>query len=133
LNININDTISEEEFKLKVNELENESQKIQSDILSEAISKFSETMKDYELKITKIEKFVENIVEKINKKLEDEDNISGEIQSDTKLNNTKYKNEYNEEDKTVISGGRKNKSKKQRKTRSKKQRKNKSKTKKSKK
>jgi hypothetical protein len=119
INLNINDTISSGDFELKVIELENRSQEIQSSILSEAISEFSNIMKEYQLIIGNIEKFVKekfvkNIMNKMNKKLENE-----EIQSDP--------------DNSVMSGGRKNKSKKQRKSKSKKQRKNKSKTKKSKK
>lgn len=114
--IKISDNIPKEEFELKLTESVNKSQETQSIILSEAISKFSEIMKDYKEEIAKIEEFVKNILNKINEKIRHQDNTSDKIQSET----------------TVMSGGRKNKSKKQRKG-TKKINKRKSKTKKSKK
>lgn len=123
IHLNINDNISQEDFELKAIELENKSQEIQSITLSEAVSKFSEIMKDYELKIAKIEKFVENIVDKMNKKLEDEDNTNnGVTQSETEIGLEENENS----NEVSMSGGRKNKTKKQRKNKTKKQTKNKS-------
>ena len=130
IHLNINDTISQKEFELNLTELENKSQEIQSIIISDAVLKFSEIMKDYELKIAKIEKFVENIVDKMNENLEDENNITNSETlpvSEDKIN----ENENPESAKEPVSGGKKNKSKKN-KSKSKKSKKNKSRSKKNK-
>jgi hypothetical protein len=109
-NVKLNDKISDQDFDLILEKLQNESQEIQSELLSESIEKIGEIIQiKYQNKIKLIGDDIEFILNEISQG----------------LNKDKQTNE--------ISGGKKNKSKKQRKSKSKKKRKNKSKTKKSKK
>lgn len=69
INIEVNNQISDDEFLLKINELQNESQKIQANLLKDAILQFNEILKEYNSEINKIQDFVKTITEKISNEL----------------------------------------------------------------
>jgi hypothetical protein len=114
--------ISQDNLESNINYLQNEYQEIQSDLLNQAISKFSEIMKEYQSTIYDIKEFVKNVLidKNVFKKNRSELHVKDESIQPVIEENNELEQDLTEEEVKTNGGSRKksikNKSKKSKKT-----------------